>query len=206
MKVEQKRKPYRSKLRDAAVEETRERVIAATRRLLAGGQGTLSFSLDAVARAAGVTRLTVYNQFESKRGLLEAVFNSIAREGGLLELRTTVAERDLRGGLRRVVSIMCRFWDSHSRVVPRLLAFARLDDEIAETMRQGLEGRRSLLQTLVGRFSDGRPTADLVDILFALTSFELHELLRVGNRSGRKVESLIQELVTDAVRRHLGAT
>lgn len=206
MKVKRKRKSYHSELRDTAAEETRERVIGAARELLAAGDGAPSFSLDAVARAAGVTRLTVYNQFESKRGLLEAVFDSIAREGGLFQLPAVFAQRDLPEALRQVITVFCRFWDSHGRVIPRVLAFATLDEEIAESMRQRSERRRHLLRALVSRCSAGQPSDELVDTLFALTSFEFYDLLRVGDRSGATVEGIVQELVAHAVRRHLDAT
>jgi AcrR family transcriptional regulator len=42
-----------------------------------------AFSLESVAAAAGVTRLTVYKQFGSRGGLLEAVFDRLARAGRL---------------------------------------------------------------------------------------------------------------------------
>ena len=203
MKVKRQRKPYRSEVREAGAEETRERVIQAARKLLSAGEDGSSFSLEGVARAAGVTRLTVYNQFESKRGVLEAVFDSLAREGGLFELPTVFKERDLGAALRRVVSLFCRFWSSHGRAVPRVMAFARLDNEIAESMRQRSERRRQLLRALVGRFSAGQPRVELVDLLFALTTFDFYESLQVGNRGDAEVERMIQELVEDATRRHV---
>jgi AcrR family transcriptional regulator len=42
-----------------------------------------AFALESVAKAAGVTRLTVYNQFGSRRGPLEAVFDHFAERGRL---------------------------------------------------------------------------------------------------------------------------
>ena len=52
----------------AAAAEKRERVIEAAARSLREDASIASFSLDAVAKAAGVTRLTVYHQFGSRRG------------------------------------------------------------------------------------------------------------------------------------------
>ena len=69
---------YVSPARSAAAAETRERVIEAASRTLREGESIARFSLDTVAKVAGVTRLTVYNQFGSRRGLLEAVFDEIA--------------------------------------------------------------------------------------------------------------------------------
>ena len=73
-------RPYVS---SAAAAEKRERVIDAASRLLREEANIAAFSLDAVAKAAGITRLTVYHQFGSRRGLLEAVFDKRARQGGL---------------------------------------------------------------------------------------------------------------------------
>ena len=73
---------YVSSVREAAAAEKRDRVVEAATRLLRVNVSVASFSLDSVAKAAGVTRLTVYNQFGSRRGLLEAVFDEIARQGG----------------------------------------------------------------------------------------------------------------------------
>ena len=84
-------RPYTSSIRTAAAAEKRERVIAAAARSLREDASIAGFSLDAVAKAAGVTRLTVYHQFGSRRGLLEAVFDDIARRGGLNEIAGAMA-------------------------------------------------------------------------------------------------------------------
>src|SRR5713101_5406230 len=99
MPVKSAPRPYRSPRRAAAA-ETRARILAAARTLLGGGKDLPPFSLDGVARQAGVTRLTVYNQFESKRGLLEAVFDDMAQRGGLSELPAVFAEADANQALR----------------------------------------------------------------------------------------------------------
>ncbi len=48
----------------------------------------------------------------------------------------------------------------------------------------------------------GQRGADLVDVLFALTAFEMFEALCVRNRSAKAVEGLIQAMVESAVARH----
>jgi len=202
MGVKGKSKPrrYRSELRDAAVDVTRTRIMQASRRLLTGGKDLPAFSLDAVAREAGVTRLTVYNQFESKRGLLEAVFDDIAERGGLFELRSVLAEADAMTSLRRVVAVFCRFWASHDRVLAKLAGMTKLDRDIAASLKQRTERRRGVLTVLVKRLARGRAPDDLVDVLFTLTSFETFEALSVRQRSAAAVEALIWQLVEDSVR------
>jgi AcrR family transcriptional regulator len=183
MTVKTKRKPYRSDVRAAAAAQTRARIVDAAQTLLAGGKDVPAFSLEAVAREAGVTRLTVYNAFESKRGLLEAVFDDMARQGGLFELPSLFAEPD-RG-----------------KVLPKFAAVARLDDEIGQSLKQRSERRRQLLTALIGRKASDQDQTDIVDVLFALTSFEMFDALSVRRRSDSAVEALIQELVEDSLKR-----
>src|SRR4051794_41354777 len=74
-------RPYRLGRRAENIEQTRGRIIAAMRELLAR-DGYRSTSLEEVARVADVTRATVYYQFGSKAGLLEAVVGDIQRRAG----------------------------------------------------------------------------------------------------------------------------
>ena len=203
VKGKDRRKPYRSDLRDAAADVTRARIVKAARRLLTGGTDLPAFSLDAVAREAGVTRLTVYNQFESKRGLVEAVFDDIAERGGLFELRSVLADTDAMSSLRGIVAVFCRFWASHDRALAKLAGMTKLDRDIAVSLKQRTERRRGVLTVSVKRLPGVREADDLVDILFALTSFETFEALSVRQRSAAAVEALIWGLVEDSVRSHL---
>src|SRR2546430_11163673 len=76
-------RPYRLGRRQPAAQRTRARVLRAARELLTARAGAEPFSVDAVARRAGVARMTVYHQFGSRRGLLEALFDSFAVGGEL---------------------------------------------------------------------------------------------------------------------------
>src|SRR5258708_9037033 len=71
--------------RQAATDKTKERILNAARQLLLG-ENFSAFTMEAVARAADVSRLTVYYQFDSKAGLLEALYNYIARRGDMSRL------------------------------------------------------------------------------------------------------------------------
>ena len=203
VKGKDRRKPYRSDLRDAAADVTRARIVKAARRLLTGGTDLPAFSLDAVAREAGVTRLTVYNRFESKRGLVEAVFDDIAERGGLFELRSVLADTDAMSSLRGIVAVFCRFWASHDRALAKLAGMTKLDRDIAASLKQRTERRRGVLTVSVKRLPGVREADDLVDILFALTTFETFEALSVRQRSAAAVEALIWRLVEDSVQSHL---
>jgi hypothetical protein len=78
---------------------------------------------------------------------------------------------------------------------------AKLDDEIAQSLKRRSERRRQVLTVLIARIASGQEQTDLVDVLFALTSFEMFDALSVRRRSDTAVEALIQELVDDSLKR-----
>lgn len=185
-------RPYSSAVRDAAAAETRARLVAAAGEVLRDG-GKLS--LDAVARRAGVTRLTVYNQFGSRRGLLEAVFDDRAAQGGLHRLEEALAETDGRAAARRVVAIFCDFWSSDGAVA-RLHDAVAGDPEFAAALTERHQRRRHLWDVLTSRL--GLTSAGLVDVLTALTSQSFYAQLAVRNDPAG-CETAISELVERAL-------
>ena len=64
-------RPYRSALREEQAKATRERILAATINLM---QAEEEASMDAIAKAAGVERRTVFRHFETREALLAEAF------------------------------------------------------------------------------------------------------------------------------------
>jgi len=195
---------YVSPKRDAAAARTRQRLVQAAAKVLRSPEGPRALSLESVARAARVTRLTVYNQFGSRRALLEAVFDDRAARGGLRRIPEIMAEPDPRIGLMRTIEIFCEFWDFDREPVARLFGMASADPELAESMRARNERRRRLLSALVERLAKSQEvrsdmTADLVDVLFALTAFPVFAELAQRGRDGKAACQLIQKLAEGAV-------
>lgn len=194
---------YVSPVRASAAAETRERIIAAGARLLRKDASIANFSLDVVAKAAGVTRLTVYNQFGSRRGLLEAVFDDIAREGGLFELTDVMTMADPRAALDRVVAIFCTFW-SHDPAIGGLNQAVATDPDFGDSLVERNERRRELLTALVSRIVEkpaAKPTVrDAVDMIFVLTSYPTFAALS-PQRSTEEVCRLLQTACHAAVDR-----
>jgi AcrR family transcriptional regulator len=81
-------RPYRLGQRQAAIEPTRTRILSAARALLMSSDGYSRFSIEAVARQADVARMTVYHQFGSKIGFLEALCDSLAVSGEMEQMAT----------------------------------------------------------------------------------------------------------------------
>jgi AcrR family transcriptional regulator len=96
--VNSKARSYGSPLRAQQAEETRERILDATGRVMAGG---LAFvSIPQVAREAGVSVPTIYRHFPTKHDLLAAVYPHAVRRAGLDELVIPRSMDELRAGLR----------------------------------------------------------------------------------------------------------
>jgi AcrR family transcriptional regulator len=174
---------YVSPVRAAAAEQKRGQVVAAAARLLREG-AIADFSMEAVAKLAGVTRLTVYRQFASRRGLLEAVFDDRAEAGGLHNIPRAMAMADPRAGLASLIGIFCTFWSS-DEAVGRLNEAMAGDPEFAQAVAARNERRRRTMDTLVGRIAPNAGAderRDAVDLLFGLTSYAMFALLRPGRR------------------------
>jgi len=183
-------RPYRLGQRQVAADQTRARILAAARDQL---EEATSFSIDAVARRADVARMTVYYQFGSKRGLLEALFAVLAARGGMQQLPTAFQQADPMLALNRMIDVFARFWSSDRVVLRRLRAMAALDPELDQVLRERNEGRRNGLRVIVSRLAGrGADVAETVDLLFAVTSFENFDVLAGPDRTPEEVAPLVR--------------
>jgi AcrR family transcriptional regulator len=210
---------YNSPGRDAAASQTKARIVAAAAAILGSAKGVEDFSLEVVAKAAGVTRLTVYNQFGSRRAVLEAVFDAVAVRGGLHRLVDAMAAPDPHAALARIITIFCEFWSFDPGALGLLHAVGSSNPEFAESISARNERRRRLLAGVIRRIAEDasmrhaplrhaslRPKAqrDLADVLFALTSFTFFAQLTTGGRTAEAACRMVQDLAQDAVRRAMG--
>lgn len=182
--------------RQAAVDRTRARILAAARSVLLARNGP-TFSIDAVARRARVTRATVYQRFGSRAKLLEALFDDLAREGGMGELANAFRRPDPDEALALFVATFARFWTAHRPIHRRLLALGVLDAGLARTLSARQEWRRQGLRVIVGRMRErhGKRAADsheeTVDLLFTLTTFQTFDVLAGPKRTPAQVAPLV---------------
>ena len=126
---------YQLGKRQEQVDEVRQRVITSARSLLAGSTSYTDFTIDAVAKKADVARATVYYQFESKTGLLEAICDSMAVDGRLFELEAAFRQADPHRGLRQFVESFARFWAVDRLAMRRLRALSALDPEVGSVIK-----------------------------------------------------------------------
>ncbi|MFG2818613.1 TetR/AcrR family transcriptional regulator [Kitasatospora sp. NPDC048365] len=163
---------YRMGQRQADVEETRARIVEAARVHLAE---TGALSLDAVARRADVARATVYYQFGSRTGLLEAVCDALAAEGGLDRLPEVFTTADPWQAVDGFVAAFGDFWAADRLCTRRLRALAALDEETGRVVAERDARRHQGARVLTARLPDAPEDAGA--LLAALTGFETYDAL-----------------------------
>jgi AcrR family transcriptional regulator len=185
-------RPYRLGRRQAAQEQTRARIVAAARELLAAPGGVSGFTVDAVAAQAGVSRMTVFNQFESKIGVLEALFDDLAARGLVERLRAAFTQPGPREALDELIAAFVHFWASDRTVIRRVRALAAIDTDFEQAVRARDERRRAALGNIIGQLGETAP--DVIDTLHTLTSFETFDGLAGPTRGPEDVVRILRRL------------
>ncbi len=174
---------YRLGRRENAVRQTRNAILTAARDLLVSGE-TAGLSAGAVARRAGVSRVTVYNHFGSRAGLLrELAAGARGHQRGPVE-----ASADPIDSLRQRIVDACSMWASDPGLFRGLPAPA--------TAELGTAGDdRAMVERLAaaGRLRPGCSLKEAEDVIGAITSFEVFDRLHKDGR--RSTASVVNVLV-----------
>jgi AcrR family transcriptional regulator len=187
--------------RQAAVDQTRSRIIEAAHGLLATEDGPNNFTIDAVAHHADVSRMTVYYQFGSKQGLLEALFDEMRVRARGERLDGLLEQPDPKVALTEFIAAIARFFADSDRLAFRhLRAMAALDPDFAHVVRAREERGRKAYRDLVTRSGGlyGRPALEerdqVVDALMTLVRFETFDAMAGNARGFEDVVPLMQRL------------
>jgi AcrR family transcriptional regulator len=188
-----------SPTRRELVKATRTRILDAAARL-ARERGPNGFSMDLLAKEAGVARATVYEHFRSKRAVLDELASSTSRSLALDNPDTNIG--DPLAALRDTLGAMCRHWHEHEEAVRELRTLVAVTGADAPT--DGVD--RAYLACLVDGLVAGghlRPrwsAADAVDALALLTSYPTYDQLRRSHdRTPEQVEAVLAKLAVSIV-------
>jgi AcrR family transcriptional regulator len=188
-----KSRRYESPRRRKQAAETRARILEAARQLFET-RGYAATSMNAIADDAGVALKTVYMAFESKGGLLRALWHVLLRgdeESAPVGERAWYREvldepdpvRQLRLNARNSRAVKERV----AALMEVLQAAAPTDPEIGalwdRIQREFYENQRAIVRSLVRKkaLKEGLGAARASDILWALNDPSLYRLL-VGGR------------------------
>ena len=193
------RRPYTLGKRQIAADRRKGQILAAARQILTS-EGIAAFRVEAIARKAKVTRQTIHNMFGTRTGILEALFNDLASEGGMRELAGAFQNRDPQIGLAAYIGTFGRFWSANRAFTRRIHGLAAVDTDLEEVLRQRNERRIHGLRVLLGRIhrqegSSWKWDVEVaVRVLYGLTSFEFFDALAGPEQSPEQVSPLVVQL------------
>ncbi|MBV9338426.1 MAG: TetR/AcrR family transcriptional regulator [Solirubrobacterales bacterium] len=198
---------YQLGKRAAGVAETRTRIVEAARAVFAQ-DGFHRAPVEAVARRADVARATVYYQFDSRLGLIEAVLDDVERRGGQQRVLTAVALADAVEATRRAFEEGSRFWAAEHILVRKLIGLAAADPEIRQLVVQRDRNRLALVTRLAERLGaqrrlrPGCAIEKAIQTLWLLSSFEAFDQLFTGQGlAADDIAALLFELAERALLR-----
>ncbi len=188
-----------SPTRRELVRATRARILDAAARLMRE-RGVNGFSMDVLAKEAGVARATVYEHFRSKRAVLDELASASTRT--LTLDNHPAAASDPLTALRDMLGAVCRHWDENGATVRELRSLVAVTG--SEVPVDGVDPAY-LGQLVAGLDAAGRlrprwSADEAVDALALLTSYPAYERLRGSPpRAPDEVEALLAKLAVSIV-------
>jgi AcrR family transcriptional regulator len=200
------KRPYDLGKRLEQMDENRAAVLRAARELVAG-QGYQRFTLESLATRAGVTRQTVHNLFGTKSGVLGALLDLLALEGGMEGMAQVMSAPTGERLIDAFVAVFCGFWARERPVLRQIHAIAVIDPEFGALIEQRNRRRLGAATRIVSRLAgmvggvreermDTALVAQQAATLTALTSFELFDRLAEllgSDEAADQVSSLVKK-------------
>jgi AcrR family transcriptional regulator len=179
------KRAYRSRARQRQAEETRQRILAATRELFTS-RGYAGTTVEAIAEIADVSPKTIAAVFGSKRALLAELINPEALNSQVRQLIVDLRHTpDPAQRLALVAQITRQAYKPLVNELELLRTAGAVAPELAELARQIEERRRQNQTRLIAylqeqdRLRRGLSFEEAVDVLWALTSYGLYRMLVV---------------------------
>lgn len=151
-----------------------------------------------------MTRLTVDHQFGSKVGLLEAVYDDLARRGRIAEeLASAYQQPDPLMSLNAIVAAFVGFWSRERLVIRRLRSTAVLDPSFRGATDRD-ERRLAAMRNALHRLAAGRDFGvvnldSCARVLSMLTSFEAFDPMAGPESELETILATLQGLVRAAL-------
>jgi AcrR family transcriptional regulator len=200
------KRSYLSPTRAQQADETRVRITEAAHELLVT-KGFAPMTVDAVAREAGVSTQSVYSNFGSKAGLVEAVIERAAfgqNYRRLVEEATHAEDPVLR--LRCAASIARQIYDAERSVIDVMGGASVVSPDLAAKMQtKELRRRSSQAQSITllsesGLLKDGLDDETASDILWTLTGRDIYRMLvQVRGWSADKYQNWLADTLVNAL-------
>lgn len=185
--------PERQTHRQRQAQETKDRVIAAARKLMAAN-GWASTTIDSIAIEAGVASQTIYAAFGNKRALLVGMRQAMMRDSRIPELMAQAAgEPDASRRLRLWARLIRQQMETSYDVISIHRQAAASDPKVAVDYRKVLDSRARAFAEFVhglgGDLGTGIDESTASDLLWCFANEEIYrELVQERGWSAERYE------------------
>jgi AcrR family transcriptional regulator len=161
--------------------------------------------MEALAKASGVTRQTIHNLFGTRGGVLEALFDRIAVDAGMMRMAEVMTAADPERMLTAFVEIFTGFWSKNRLLLKRIHGIAAIDPEFGRAVEARNQRRKMAATRVIGRLhagGHGMAPGEMekkIAILVALTSFEFYDALAESTGSEETAAQWLYPIVKKAV-------
>jgi AcrR family transcriptional regulator len=171
--------------RQRQAQETKDRVIAAARALMASN-GWAATTIDSIATEAGVAPQTIYAAFGNKRALLEGMRHAMLRDSKIPELMAqAAAEPNASRRLRLWAQLVRQQMETSYDVISIHRQAAASDPKVAADYRRVLDNRArtfaEFIHDLRTDLAHGVDESTAIDLLWCFSNEEIYREL-VGER------------------------
>ena len=179
------------------MDATRAAVLRAARAQLEEN-GYRQLTMASLAAESGVTRQTIHNLFGTKAAVLEAIFDLIALDSGMQQMREVMMLPPGEAQLARFVGVFCSFWTKNRLLLRRVHGIGAIDPEFGAVL-EARNRRRLMAATRIAERMGGENTARRAAMLAAITSFEFFDTLAENSGGEAEAESMVLQLARGAL-------
>jgi AcrR family transcriptional regulator len=199
-------RPYQSATRQRQAEETKQRIVAAARKLMKS-KGYSGMTIEAIASKAEVSVPTVYAVFGSKTGILAQLMDEATFGPNYEQLVRQASEtEDPHKRLRFAASIARQIHDAASSTFDLMRGAGVVAPELAQLEKAREDHRYEAQQSMIDFLSRSgrlRPEVNKQtarDILWALTGRELYRaLVRERGWTSQRYEDWLGETLCSSL-------
>jgi AcrR family transcriptional regulator len=191
------KQPFHQTRRAKSAQQTRQRILAATRTCLTNTP-LLALSVESIAQEAKVARSTIYDAFGSRLGLMQALEQDVLQRGGFEDIQAAFALPDARATLEKTLAASVRFYLSERVVLRALTLQALINPDASAIFRELMDGRVGGMKHLAHLLAEqSHLRADVSeeeagDVLSLLTDFALFE--QFFTERGQSPEGVLRRL------------
>jgi AcrR family transcriptional regulator len=170
------KRPYELGKRLEQMDQNRAAILRAARAQLED-KGYRELTMASMAAASGVTRQTIHNLFGAKAAVLEALFDVVALDSGMENMREVMTQTSAEAMLERFVAVFCGFWSGNRVLFRRVHGIAAIDPVLGAVLEARNRRRLMAATRIAGLSGAGSGVDQAAAALAAITSFEFYDAL-----------------------------